>query len=304
MAIKGVSITVSYKAFDTGANAYKTGDSANHSLRVMKDGTDAASANSPSEISSANRPGDYKLVLTAGEMGANVISLGGKSSTSGIILIFAGDIVTEQGLIGTPASGSLSGDLAEIEGETDGIAAIPTTPFLAASAPANFSSLLISGSGHISNVDTLTTYTGNTPQTGDSFIRLGAPAGASIAADLAEIEAETDGIAAIPTADVFGRLGAPVHASISADIAAITTGGLSLTQIADAVLGRDLATSVVTVGEFPRRSLGSAVRKTVNRIDTTTNAGQLTVMKEDDATTAYIQPVITNALSQPIISVG
>jgi hypothetical protein len=39
---------------------------------------------------------------------------------------------------------------------------------------------------------TLTTYTGNTPQTGDAFLRLGAPAGASIAADLAEIEGETD----------------------------------------------------------------------------------------------------------------
>jgi hypothetical protein len=37
------------------------------------------------------------------------------------------------------------------------------------------------------------------PQTGDSFLRLGAPAGASISADLAEIEAETDGIALIPT---------------------------------------------------------------------------------------------------------
>lgn len=48
---------------------------------------------------------------------------------------------------------------------------------------------------------TINAYTGDTPQTGDSFARLGAPAGASIAADLAEIEAETDGIAAIPTSN-------------------------------------------------------------------------------------------------------
>lgn len=33
--------------------------------------------------------------------------------------------------------------------------------------------------------DTVTTYTGNTPQTGDSFARLGAPAGASVSADIA-----------------------------------------------------------------------------------------------------------------------
>jgi len=33
--------------------------------------------------------------------------------------------------------------------------------------------------------DTLTTYTGNTPQTGDSYARIGAPAGASVSADIA-----------------------------------------------------------------------------------------------------------------------
>lgn len=37
----------------------------------------------------------------------------------------------------------------------------------------------------------LTTYTGNTPQTGDCFPRLGAPAGASIAADIAAAKADT-----------------------------------------------------------------------------------------------------------------
>lgn len=42
--------------------------------------------------------------------------------------------------------------------------------------------------------DTVTTYTGNTPQTGDSFARLGAPAGASVSADIAAIEAQTDDI--------------------------------------------------------------------------------------------------------------
>lgn len=40
-------------------------------------------------------------------------------------------------------------------------------------------------------VDTLTTYTSNTPQTGDSFARLGAPVGASHAADRAAVKAET-----------------------------------------------------------------------------------------------------------------
>lgn len=45
-------------------------------------------------------------------------------------------------------------------------------------------------------VDTLTTYTGNTPQTGDSFARLGAPAGASVSADVAAIKTVADAVKA------------------------------------------------------------------------------------------------------------
>ena len=43
-------------------------------------------------------------------------------------------------------------------------------------------------------VATVTTLTGHTPQTGDSFARLGAPAGASVSADILAIEAQTDDI--------------------------------------------------------------------------------------------------------------
>lgn len=45
-------------------------------------------------------------------------------------------------------------------------------------------------------VDTVTTLTDHTPQTGDSFARLGAPAGASVSADIAAVKAETATIVA------------------------------------------------------------------------------------------------------------
>ena len=45
-----------------------------------------------------------------------------------------------------------------------------------------------------STIGTVTTLTGHTAQTGDSFARLGVPAGASIAADLVVIESQTDDI--------------------------------------------------------------------------------------------------------------
>ena len=66
-----------------------------------------------------------------------------------------------------------------------------------ADLPTNFAALGINGSGHISRVtltDTVTTYTGNTVQTGDSFARLGAPAGASVSADIAIIDGIVDAI--------------------------------------------------------------------------------------------------------------
>lgn len=56
-------------------------------------------------------------------------------------------------------------------------------------------------------VGTLTTYTGNTPQTGDGFARLGAPVGASISADIAGVQADTDNIQTrLPAALVSGRM--------------------------------------------------------------------------------------------------
>jgi hypothetical protein len=60
-------------------------------------------------------------------------------------------------------------------------------------------------------VSTVTTLTGHTPQTGDNYARLGAPAGASVSADVAAVKAET--------------------ALIVADTAEIGTAGAGLTDL-------------------------------------------------------------------------
>lgn len=79
--------------------------------------------------------------------------------------------------------------------------------------------------------------------TGDAYVRLGAPAGASVSADIAaqpasiwnypSASATTVGslgkrIVDYLTGDIFGRIGAPVGASISADIAALPASIQSL----------------------------------------------------------------------------
>lgn len=110
----------------------------------------------------------------------------------------------------------------------------------------------------ITLVDTVTTYTGNTKQTGDAFARLGAPAGASVSADIAAVKSDSGAIktqtdklaftvpnqvdanvldwksatAPAMTGDAFARLGAPAGASVSADIAAIKSDtGTILTDV-------------------------------------------------------------------------
>lgn len=85
---------------------------------------------------------------------------------------------------------------------------------------------------------------------GDPFTRLGAPAGASIAADLAEIEAETDGIATLTT-----TVGTPAGATIAADLAEIeaeTDVVTSANAIADAWLDR---TDGIETSVTPRQGL-------------------------------------------------
>jgi hypothetical protein len=87
MATRSVEMTVSFLAWDTAANAAKTGDSGNFTTRWIKDGTASAPTNSVSEIDATNCPGVYKLTLTSTETDADIGTLAGKSSTASVSLI-------------------------------------------------------------------------------------------------------------------------------------------------------------------------------------------------------------------------
>lgn len=54
--------------------------------------------------------------------------------------------------------------------------------------------------------DTVTSYTGNTPQTGDAYARLGAPAGASVSADVAAIKTDTGNLVTRITSTLFSGI--------------------------------------------------------------------------------------------------
>ncbi|MBM4035641.1 MAG: hypothetical protein FJ291_28200 [Planctomycetes bacterium] len=111
MASRGQSLTISYVAWDTNANAGKTGDAGNHTLRWVKDGASAAPSNSPSEVDATNAPGVYKLALTAAECACDVGVLCGKSATANVAIIPV-TIAFEQ--LPTAAPGA-SGGLATVD---------------------------------------------------------------------------------------------------------------------------------------------------------------------------------------------
>lgn len=73
--IKNQAATVPFYLYNPTNGQGATG-ATSISVFISKDGgTPVAATNSPSEVSSANSPGNYKILLTASEMNADVIQL-------------------------------------------------------------------------------------------------------------------------------------------------------------------------------------------------------------------------------------
>ena len=82
MPVRAQALTMHY--FATDSDGPKTGDVGNHSLRIIEDGVIGTIAASPAEVDATNAPGIYKVAITAAENTADVVTLCGKSSTSGV----------------------------------------------------------------------------------------------------------------------------------------------------------------------------------------------------------------------------
>ena len=82
----------------------------------------------------------------------------------------------------------------------------------------------------IQTIDSTSAMTPNIVQTGDSFARLGAPAGASVSADVAAIEGQTDDIGAAGaglTAIDLPNQTMDITGSVSGSVGSVATGGIS-----------------------------------------------------------------------------
>lgn len=144
-----------------------------------------------------------------------------------------------------------------------------------------------------------------------AFARLGAPAGASVSADIAAIEAQTDDIGAAGaglTALASAADLATVAGYLDTEIAAIKAKTDNLpaapaavgdiptaTQNADALLNRDMS----AVSDTNARSPLNALRFLRNKWSVA--AGTLTVTKENDSTSAWTAAISTDAAAVPVI---
>lgn len=118
-------------------------------------------------------------------------------------------------------------------------------------------------------VDTLTTYTGNTVQTGDAFARLGAPAGLSVSADVAAVKVDTAAILVDTNElqtdwvnggrldllidailDDTGTSGVVVAAGSKTGYALSATGMDSVTLPANLITATSIAAGAITAAKF------------------------------------------------------
>lgn len=109
----------------------------------------------------------------------------------------------------------------------------------------------------LTTADTIATYTGDTPQTGDAYARLGAPAGASVSADVAAVKSDSGAIKAATiiqtgTATAGGAATITLQTALGADTLPVgclvaVTGGTGVGQ-ARVISGYVNATKVASVG--------------------------------------------------------
>ena len=87
MAVKNKPITATFSVVDVSTGLGKTGDTANLTIKLVRDGVVAAPTNAPVEVDAINAPGTYKIALTAAEMNYDTVRIAGKSSTTNVQVI-------------------------------------------------------------------------------------------------------------------------------------------------------------------------------------------------------------------------
>ncbi len=169
LARKNVAYRVTVPIFDADGDLV-TGATGLDS-EVSKDG--GAFADCTNEATEIGSSGIYTLDLTSTEMDADTVAIIVKTSSVGA--------KTTPIILYPDEAGDIRADAVQLGGSTQ--SATDLKDF----ADDGYDPTTNKVQGVVL-VDTVTTYTGNTPQTGDAFARLGAPAAASVSADILAID--------------------------------------------------------------------------------------------------------------------
>jgi hypothetical protein len=118
---------VAVYAYDTSGGAPKTGDAANITAQVSKDGgaCAASSDTNPTELDSTNAPGVYLFDLTAAETNCDLLVLSADSATADVVIepVLAYTAIQQTGdafaRLGAPAGASIAADVAALPTATE-----------------------------------------------------------------------------------------------------------------------------------------------------------------------------------------
>ena len=178
---------ITFLVIDTATNLPKTGDAANLTAYVSIDdgAVTALTDTSATELSSTNAPGLYTFDCTQAETNGDKLVFSGKSSTSGVRVVpvmvytlpasFTSLNVSNVNTLASHDPGATLGTSTLTQAQVTGGAYALNSASFAFNAALDFTTTQKSATiARVTLTDTVTTYTGNTPQTGDAYARIGA----------------------------------------------------------------------------------------------------------------------------------
>jgi hypothetical protein len=144
--------------------------------------------------------------------------------------------------------------------------------------------------------------------TGDAFARLGAPAGASVSADIADLPTNAELATALGTADdaVLAQVALvkaktdliPSDPADQSDLAALVDALPTANENADALLARS-----INGGASTGRIVKDALKAMRNKVDVSSGS-TMDVYEADDTTLAWQLDITTDAAALPIKTIG
>lgn len=284
--------------FDYSTNAPKTGDAANLTAYVSKDGgaVTVLTDTTATEMDATNAKGWYSFDVTQTESNADELVFTGKSSTANVSVVGRALTTTPASFTSFVTPTGASVNATQFAGQTITAAAGVTLPSSVAS-PTNITAatgVVLSAAGVQAIWDALTSALTTVGSIGKLFVD---NLNATITSRMASYTQPTGFLAATFPATVASTTNITAASGIS-----IATGGIGagahaaaeINALADGLLDRNMATGTDSgTNSTTTRTVRQALRRLRNKESIA--AGTLTVTKEDDTTLSWNATVTTTA---------